>query len=95
MTLPPSGTVVVCRRPSPSLHADHAYGPCGDGAFSEIEERASTVRVNGAGSDSLPNASSSPGGTLASVTSVVRGFSRTLVVDVSPSSSVAVANSSR
>ncbi len=95
MTLPPSGTVVVCRRAPPSLHDVHSSGPCGDGALSETDDRASTVRVNGAASDSLPKASSRPGGELASVTSVVRGFSRSVLLDRSPSSSVAVAVSSR
>ena len=85
----------MCKRESPSLHADHANGPCGDGALKATEERASTVRVNGAGSDSLPKASSSPAGTLASVTSVVRGYRLTVCEDVSPSSSIAVSRSSR
>src|SRR3954467_2971478 len=82
-------------RAPPSLHDDQANTPCGDGAVSEIAERASTVRVKGAASDSLPNASSRPGGQLASVTSVVRGSRRRLCVERSPSGSVAVADNSR
>ena len=95
MTTPPSGAFAVCRRAPPSLHEDHVKRPCGEGALSQIADRASTVRVNGAGSASLPNASSSPGGTLASVTSVVRGFSRIVRVAVRPAASVAVSDSSR
>src|SRR4051794_18873786 len=50
--VPPSGAVDWCSAPSPSLQRTHAYetpsSSCGVGALSEIAERASTVRVDGA-----------------------------------------------
>ena len=96
VTLPPSGAVVVCERAPPSLQAlTTEYEPCGEGALSEIADRASTVRVNGAAQRLAPErelsrAASSPASRPSCAGSAARSC-----FDLSPSASVAVADSSR
>src|SRR3954451_3195707 len=87
----------VCAKPSPQPPNRYVAAPsdCGDGAVTVVAEHEMTVRVNGAATASLPNESRRPGGELAIVTSAVLGFSRTDVVEIRPSASVAVAVSSR
>ena len=91
--------MIACAAARPSLQLRHRYcatpSSCGDGALTDVTERAITVRVNGVASVSLAKESCRPDGALASVTLDVFGFSGIVLVVLRPSSSVAVSESSR